>query len=158
MKKNTILILTSAIILIAVFSLYFTQNKTSESASNSNQINSQTTPSIPASDNNEPSLNTIEMSSTGFSPSTLTIKQGESVIFKAVDSSNRWPATDIHPSHKLYPGSDISKCGTQEQSTTFDSCGTISEGSTYEFTFNEKGTWRYHDHKQPSKTGTIIVE
>ena len=100
----------------------------------------------------------IEMSSTGFSPSAITIKAGEKVTFIAIDSSNRWPATASHPTHTVYPGSDIQKCETSEKNSIFDACKGVSQGATYEFTFNEKGTWNYHDHLQPSKFGKIIVE
>jgi plastocyanin len=100
---------------------------------------------------------TVEMSSSGFSPSTLTINVGETVVFNAIDDSNRWPASDNHPTHTIYPGSSRSKCGTTEEKEMFDACGTISEGESFTFTFNEIGTWKYHDHRDSGKTGMIIV-
>jgi plastocyanin len=110
-------------------------------------------------DEEHPHIISVEMSSSGFSPSSLTINSGDTVTFLAVDDSDRWPATDIHPSHKLYPGSDIQKCFSgEDMADIFDSCGIISEGDGYSFTFNEIGIWSYHDHKAPSKKGTIVVE
>ena len=64
----------------------------------------------------------------------------------------------MHPTHKVYPGSDIEKCGTAEESNIFDACRGLKEGESYEFTFNEKGSWRYHDHLNIKNTGSIIVE
>ncbi len=101
--------------------------------------------------------NIIEMSSSGFSPNTLTISAGEIVTFTNVGTSNIWPASAVHPTHKVYPGSDIDKCGTSEEANIFDACRGINPGESYSFTFNQVGTWRYHDHLKVGSTGTIIV-
>ena len=99
----------------------------------------------------------IEMSSSGFSPSSLTINSGDTVIFSAIDGSRRWPATNNHPTHTLYPESSIQKCQTSEKDEIFDSCSVVAEGETYSFTFTNAGTWGYHDHFSPAKKGTITV-
>ena len=160
MKKNALLVLIA--IILVVIAIFLSNNfkifsDSSSSSSNSNQLNSNQN-SQPPSNNQASQENIIEMSSSGFSPLTLTIQQGETVIFKAMGSSNRWPASAMHPTHKVYPGSDIEKCGTSEESNIFDACKGIQQDETYEFTFEEVGTWRYHDHLQTSKTGTIIVQ
>lgn len=100
---------------------------------------------------------TIEITSSGFSPKTLDIKKGDTVTFINKGSSNSWPASVIHPTHLAYPGSDINKCGTEEEVNIFDACRELGNGETYSFTFNEIGSWSYHNHLNPSKTGTIIV-
>jgi plastocyanin len=100
----------------------------------------------------------VKITSSGFTPKTLRIKAGETVKFLNEDSSPHWPASDIHPTHEVYPGSSISKCGTSEQSKIFDSCRGLAKGESFEFTFNEKGSWNYHDHLNPRLKGTIIVE
>ena len=108
--------------------------------------------------NNKVKTNVIEMSSSGFSPKTLEINAGDIVIFKAVDNSNRWPASAMHPTHTVYPGSGINKCGTAEEEKIFDACGSVKQGETFTFTFNEVGNWKYHDHLSSGTTGEIIVE
>ncbi|MBI4894231.1 MAG: hypothetical protein HY833_00650 [Candidatus Aenigmarchaeota archaeon] len=100
----------------------------------------------------------VEMSSSGFSPDSLTVKAGETVTFLAVDGSNRWPASAFHPTHTVYPGSNIEKCGTSEKDAIFDSCGGIADGKSWSFTFGEKGSWNYHDHDDSKVFGKIIVE
>ena len=100
---------------------------------------------------------TIEMSSSGFNPRTIEINQGESVIFLNTGTASHWPASDIHPTHKVYPGSDIKKCGSSESVRIFDSCKGLSSGESYIFTFTERGNWAYHDHLRPSMKGIIIV-
>jgi len=103
----------------------------------------------------EPTTYTIEMSSSGFSPSVLNINSGDTVTFVTTDSGNYWPASANHPTHRVYPNSDIKKCGSSEESSTFDSCEKVD--NTYSFIFNEVGTWNYHNHLSPSRTGKIIV-
>jgi len=103
-------------------------------------------------------MHTIEMSSSGFSPKEITIKKGDTVKFTNVGIESRWPASAMHPTHTAYPGSSISKCNTAEASTIFDACRAYGPGETYSFKFNEVGSWRYHDHRNPSVAGTIIVE
>ena len=66
------------------------------------------------------SENIIEITTSGFNPKTITIKVGDTVTFVNKDSAQHWPASNIHPTHQTYPGSDIKKCGTSEESTIFD--------------------------------------
>lgn len=101
------------------------------------------------------SENIIEMTSDGFVPNSLTINAGDSVKFVNKDSRSYWPASAVHPTHKNYPGSDISKCGS---GVIFDACKGLKEGESFTFIFNEKGTWFYHNHLRVGTTGKIIVE
>ena len=78
------------------------------------------------------------------------------VTFFNEDSNKHWPASAMHPTHTLYPGSGIEKCGTGEK--IFDACKGLEQGESFSFTFNEKGSWKYHDHLSVSSTGTIVVE
>lgn len=93
----------------------------------------------------------------GFSPLVLNINKGDKVTFVNYDKLDRWPASNTHPTHTLYPNSGIDKCGTSEETKIFDSCHGLKTGETYSFVFNEAGTWRYHDHLRPSFTGTVNV-
>jgi len=101
-------------------------------------------------------VNTVTITAEGFSPKTLTITEGTTVTFTNGDSNNHWPASAMHPTHTVYPGSDIKKCGSDE--TIFDACKGLGQGELFSFTFNEKGSWKYHDHLSVSSTGTIVVE
>ena len=101
---------------------------------------------------------TVEHTSSGFVPDTLSINRGDIVTFTNKIPTKTWPASDVHPTHTIYPDSDIDKCGTEEEVTIFDACKGLEEGESYSFTFDEPGTWRYHDHLKPGRTGTIIVQ
>ena len=108
--------------------------------------------------NPQPSTKTIEITALGFSPSPLTISAGDTVIFLNKDTANHWPASAMHPTHTVYPGSGIEKCGTSEQSSIFDACKGLKQGESFSFTFNQKGSWSYHDHLILGKFGKIIVQ
>ncbi len=116
-------------------------------------------PSEPETSGNSesPQTHTITISSSGFSPARLEINAGDSVVFTNENSAKHWPASVVHPTHRVYPGSDISKCGTAEAENIFDACRGLESGESYTFTFNEEGSWRYHDHLRASLTGTINV-
>ncbi len=100
----------------------------------------------------------ITFTDAGYSPSSLTVKAGETVTFKNVGSKPTWPASAMHPTHKVYPGSGIEKCGTSEEGKIFDACRGVAPGGSWSFTFHEVGEWKYHDHLNSGIFGTIVVQ
>ena len=93
--------------------------------------------------------NTVLITSSDFRPTTITINQGDTITWINQGSKESWPASNIHPTHTLYPGSSLCE--------EFDSC-MISPGESWSFTFNEVGIWIYHDHLNPSLEGLIEVK
>lgn len=85
----------------------------------------------------------IKMGDDSYSPQNIQIKKGSKVQFVNSASSLRWPASDLHPSHLIFP--------------EFDPKEPIGIGSTWEYTFDKVGSWGYHDHLAPYITGTIRV-
>lgn len=105
----------------------------------------------------------VEIASTGFNPSSLTVNAGDTVVFVNRDAALHRPASAQHPTHLLYPGSGADKCGTAGAANgNFDSCKGLVEGESWSFIFNQKGEWKYHDHlnccSDPAFFGTIVVE
>jgi len=88
--------------------------------------------------------NVVTFTGNGFEPSTLTVKAGDTVEFKNESGDDFWPASNVHPTHLLYPGFDAKK--------------PVLPGDSYSFTFEKKGTWGYHNHLTPDVTGTIVVK
>ncbi len=86
----------------------------------------------------------VDITSTGFSPASVTIQKGDYIQFTNKDSATHWPASDPHPSHSGYPGFDADKA--------------LKTGETYRFQFDKVGTWGFHDHFHPAFHGTIIVK
>src|SRR4051812_2020178 len=103
------------------------------------------------------SIEVIHMTKDGFQPQSLTIEAGETVTFFNDDTQPHWPASNIHPTHHVYPGSGIEKSGTSEQENIFDACHGLLQGKSWSFTFKYVGTWRMHDHLEAAHTGSITV-
>lgn len=92
---------------------------------------------------------TIAMVSTGFSPASITITKGTTVVFVNEDTRAHWPASGVHPTHQLCPG--------------FDALRGIAPGERYSYTFNftPPKTCPFHDHLNPinpSLKGTITIQ
>lgn len=85
----------------------------------------------------------ISMTDSGFSPATLTVKKGSTVVFKNNSTKARWPASAPHPTHTDYPG--------------FDPKGPLAAGESWSFKFDQVGIWKYHDHLQPTLFGSVTV-
>ena len=86
---------------------------------------------------------TVRITDEGFIPIVLEVKFGTTVYFVNETSEWRWPASNIHPSHTIYPELDPKE--------------TIPPGEEWAFTFNRVGEWNIHDHLAPYVTGKIIV-
>ena len=89
-----------------------------------------------------------------FSPSTVTIKKGDTVTFTSTGGS-MWVATGPHPAHTGYGGTDLQTHCAAGAAPSFDQCGV---GATYTFTFDKSGTWPYHNHRNPGAFGKVVVE
>lgn len=87
---------------------------------------------------------TISYSNRGFSPKTITIKKGDVVRFANNSDSDMWVASNPHPTH-----TDLSD---------FDSVRAFTSGEIYTFTFTTTGSFGYHNHLNPSDTGTLQVK
>ena len=147
MKNVIVIVIVIVIILGGVW--YISSNKTREPGTG-NQVS--------PTGNLVSNVVTITSSGSGFSPSTLGIRQGETVTFENEGAQPSWPASAIHPTHTVYPNSNIAKCASAEENTIFDSCKGLLKGEAWSFRFDIVGTWKYHDHLNPSHYGTIIVE
>lgn len=89
----------------------------------------------------------------GFDPDTITVNSGETVRWINNSSRNMRVASAVHPTHTLYPA----KSGDDCLGSSFDACVGVAQGGSWEFTFDEIGSWKYHDHLNASKTGTVEV-
>jgi plastocyanin len=85
----------------------------------------------------------IEIGDSGFKPGNITIDQGDTVIFINTGSYDHWPASNIHPTHSIYP--------------EFDPKDSFAPGRNWSFKFTKAGSWRFHDHLYPQFTGTVTV-
>jgi plastocyanin len=86
---------------------------------------------------------TILMTKENFEPSKVRIKKGTKVVFKNTDEVSRWPASNLHPTHGIYP--------------EFDPQKEVVPNSEWSFIFDKIGVWKYHDHLLPQIRGEIEV-
>ena len=87
----------------------------------------------------------VNYTAAGFVPKTITIKKGETVVFENKTGKSASVASNVHPTHLLYP--------------EFDQYKTDQRGKDeFRFSFEKVGTWNYHDHLNSNMTGTVIVE
>lgn len=145
-----------AIIVIAVVIVggYFLIKKgapksgTTVSETSNNEVSSQSS----ASQAQIAEEKIITYTDTGYSPSSIQIKQGGTIIFKNESSQSMWPASSMHPTHKDYP--TTGGC----LGSTFDACKGVQPGDSWSFKFDIAGNWKYHDHLSPKSFGIIIVQ
>lgn len=91
----------------------------------------------------ETSQETITLTSDGFSPKTLTIKTGTKVTWTNQSGSDATVNSSPHPVHTDYPPLNL---------------GSFPSGGTLSLTFDKLGTYKYHNHLNPSQFGTIVVQ
>ncbi|OGY64394.1 MAG: hypothetical protein A3I89_00395 [Candidatus Harrisonbacteria bacterium RIFCSPLOWO2_02_FULL_41_11] len=120
---------------------------------NNQQLQAPTTsPNESADEDLTASTQTITYTDSGFASKTLTVKKGMMVTFKNNSSRSVWPASAMHPTHKVYP--TIGGC----LGSTFDACKGVLPGESWSFKFDIPGEWKYHDHLNPSYFGAVTVE
>lgn len=86
----------------------------------------------------------VKITSTGFSPKVITIKAGESVTWMNEDSADHQVLSAIHPTHTVYP--------------PLNTIGLLKSGEKKSLSFPEAETYKYHDHLNPSLTGSVTVQ
>lgn len=99
----------------------------------------------------------VEMTEDGFSPDSVEIRAGTEVTWVNVGGTQHWPASNTHPTHTIYPGSDIQKCATNEKEKILDACGPMKKGDRYSFVFGDEGEWGMHDHLRPGLVMSVKV-
>lgn len=87
--------------------------------------------------------NIVTLSENGFSPASITVKVGESVVWENMSGSMATIDSNPHPVHTSYEPLNL---------------GEFPDGRAISLTFSQAGTYNYHNHLNSSQTGTIIVE
>lgn len=107
------------------------------------QVTESSTPQASASSEITQEQNTITLTSSGFSPGTLTIKAKTTVTWVNKSGTEAIVNSSPHPSHTDYSPLNL---------------GAFPDGGTLSLTFDKQGTHKYHNHLNPSQTGTIVVQ
>lgn len=143
---NKTVIGTIVIVVLVAIGLIIVSNRASNNTAQNTQpvasvseITQQTSSpsSVPQGDD------TVILTSSGFSPSTLTIKVGTTVTWVNKSGNAATVNSNPHPVHTDYPPLNL---------------GGFQDGGTLSLVFNKPGTYGYHNHLNPSQKGTIIVQ
>ncbi|MBI1754884.1 hypothetical protein HYR65_01205 [Candidatus Azambacteria bacterium] len=153
MSTKTIVILI--LILVVFLGGWYLLNHNSSSNSNTSPAPVTSTTNT-TGDTVQPSSSevTVTYADSGFSPSTVTVKQGQIVTWVNQRSSPMWIASNPHPTHEGYSGTTKNQHCPDTAGTAFDEC---AAGTRYTFTFGKVGTWGYHNHMDSGMGGTVIV-
>lgn len=87
--------------------------------------------------------NMVTLTQNGFSPQTLTIKSGQTVVWVNNSGQDATVNSDPHPTHTNYSPLNL---------------GGFSNGEKLSLLLPKSGTYGYHNHLNPQQTGTIIVQ
>ena len=137
-----------ALVLVTGAGFLFLSGKQNNSQSQNNQSSETTTNTeeLPTSEPTEEvtaNETQVELTTSGFSPNEITINKGTKIVW--TNSSGKAATVDSvsHPVHSDYPKLNL---------------GSFNDGETLELIFNETGTFKYHNHLNPSQNGSVIVK
>lgn len=85
----------------------------------------------------------VTLTSSGFEPQTITVKTGTKVVWTNESGDAATVNSDLHPIHRIYPPLNLGEFANKESLSLI---------------FDKPGTYSYHDHLNPSRTGTVVVE
>lgn len=124
-----IYLIIGGLIYAVIYYFYFAKK-----GSNPYGTATNTTQTIPQS--------SITYSSAGFEPSTITINAGDTVTWTNQSGSDVSVNSAPHPTHTDYPPLNI---------------GVIVNGASASLAFPTAGTYKFHNHLNPSHYGSITV-
>lgn len=107
-------------------------------------LTSQPTVTLPSptTTSNAPKEATVTLTQQGFSPQTVMIKKGGIVTWINQSSTLATVNSDAHPTHLLYPPLNL---------------GEFDNNQSFQLSFDKTGKFTYHNHLNPSQTGSVIV-
>lgn len=85
----------------------------------------------------------INVTENGFEPAEVEITEGDRVVWVNKTNGSVWPASNLHPTHGLYP--------------EFDPREPYGKDQAWGFVFKKPGEWQFHDHLRPSSRGVVKV-
>ncbi len=148
MSRNTTMVVV-VVLLLAIVGWFFLRPKQTIEAPVSSQptqtpVSSTSASPSAATDSANMEKNVVTISSAGFTPKDTTIKVGDIIVWTNGDAANHTVNSDPHPTHTLYP--------------ILNKVGLIKVGEKKSLQFTQAGTYKYHDHLNPSLTGSVTVQ
>lgn len=129
------------ILLAVALSVYFFYN--SRSRQDQKKQEPKRAPAMMLITDIQESQTMVRQNDSGYQPAEITVKKKSEVAFVNDTAVYVWPASNLHPTHDIYP--------------EFDPQEPIPPGKAWVFTFDRIGEWQYHDHLKPNRRGKIKV-
>ena len=140
-------ILIGVVVLIAIGAvILFKLNKSDNAVSTSPATIQKVEPTQSVTDTVSPTATkegVITLTGSGFSPSTITVKAGTKVMWENKSGETAAINSAVHPTHLVYPPLNL---------------GSFNNGESISLVFDKAGTYKYHNHLNPSQFGTVVVE
>ncbi|MCL5433006.1 MAG: cupredoxin domain-containing protein [Patescibacteria group bacterium] len=137
---NKIILFAIVILIVIGGGILLLTNKSTKQqdlSSTENTINESLPTGIPKNQS------TITVTQSGYEPNVITVKTGTVVTWLNKSGQLVTVNSDPHPTHQNYSPLNL---------------GEFDDGSSVQLTFDKAGTYGYHNHLNPSQTGTIVVE
>lgn len=125
-------VLLAIVVIVLIFGGFLLLGKT--------KINKTSTPTNTPVVTQISETKTIKLTKDGFSPKELNIKVGTKVIWENESGNPATVNSNNHPTHLLYP---------------FLNLGEFANGQSLSVVFDKAGKYGYHNHLNPTQTGTI---
>lgn len=129
-NKRSMLLAILVVIILVLIGFFFLGRKSSQK---SNQPAVSTLPKEV----------TVEVTENGFVPKKVTITAGSAVRWVNKTDEKVTVNSDDHPTHRKFKELNL---------------GEFSKQSTLVHIFTTKGTYTYHDHFHPNRTGAVLAQ
>ncbi len=141
MNSKLLLFLGAVLLIGGIVFLTRGQTQTNQSSTKASPTIVVETP--PTAAQKGKNTTTVEATSDGFNPKEVTVKVGTKVMWANKTGVAANVSSAKHPTHQLYPPLNL---------------GDFADGQSVSLVFDTPGTYGYHDHLFPNKTGKVIVE
>jgi len=149
MNNKTLVIIIAVLIVIGAVVVVAGKvgNKPNQPSSVTNQqgapAQNTTGQGTPGGNAPKETIANVTVTSSGFEPQTKTVKVGTRVVWLNKSGEGATVNSAVHPTHQVYPPLNL---------------GEFPDGSSVQLVFDKPGTYKYHNHLNPSQTGTVVVE
>lgn len=142
MRKQTAIIISIAIILIALATWWIVSAASHNADTEAAPTSSTQTTDEPAAISDTPSALTIVFTDDGFEQDSYSVGAGQVVTVVNRSSIDMEFSSDDHPSHRDNPELNMNS---------------LAPGEEISFTPRSEGEWGIHDHLNPRYTTTLVV-
>lgn len=142
-KMNKILLIIVVLIVALGAFTFFGNKKTTPTTSTKQPGSTGSQQATPIAIDANRQITNVILGDSGFTPKDITVKVGATVIWINKSGKAATVNSANHPTHQLYP---------------FLNLGEFANASSVQVVFDKAGKYSYHNHLNPSETGTVTVE